>query len=402
MIDPTVRISLAMYANKGAYAVLVGPGVSAAAGIPTAWQIDSDLIVRLARMDGADASDDPTAWYRRRSGENPTYLKLLNAVATSPAERAQLLQGYFEPTEEERRQGIKVPTAAHRTIAQLAASGHVRLFVTTNSDRLLERALDDVGIVPQVLSTPESISGAAPFSDTTCSILKLNGDYANTRISDGQESQAGYHPAVNAFLDRVIEEYGFIVAGWTAESDAGLAAAFERCRSYRYTMYWAGRNPPKGAAARLIELRRGEFVRTKDTDTFFSNISQSLSALDGVGAGPLNTGNTPAPTVTTEAEPDAADELADCPQCESPNLAHARFCSSCGTKLIAVCGECGTESAAEARFCLHCGARFGEARPARAQLERYIPKELLDKLDPPVHRAIWWANDVWSPCYFAT
>jgi NADH pyrophosphatase NudC (nudix superfamily) len=116
----------------------------------------------------------------------------------------------------------------------------------------------------------------------------------------------------------------------------------------------------------------------------------------------LNTGNTPAHTVTTEAEPDAADELADCPQCESPNLAHARFCSSCGTKLIAVCGECGTESAAEARFCLHCGARFGEARPARAQLERYIPKELLDKLDPPVHRAIWWANDVWSPCYFAT
>lgn len=48
MIDPTVRISLAVHANRGAYAVLLGSGVSAAAGILTGWQIVSDLVTKVA------------------------------------------------------------------------------------------------------------------------------------------------------------------------------------------------------------------------------------------------------------------------------------------------------------------------------------------------------------------
>ena len=50
MINPTVRISLALDANKGAYALLLGSGVSAAAGIPTGWQIVSDLVTKVARL----------------------------------------------------------------------------------------------------------------------------------------------------------------------------------------------------------------------------------------------------------------------------------------------------------------------------------------------------------------
>lgn len=138
MIDPTVRISLALDANKGAYAVLLGSGVSAAAGIPTGWQIVSDLVTKVARLEGADVGGDPISWYKGRYGEEPDYSGLLNAIASSPTERSLLLRSYFEPTDDERRNGLKVPTAAHRTMAQLALSGHVHLFLTTNFDRLLE------------------------------------------------------------------------------------------------------------------------------------------------------------------------------------------------------------------------------------------------------------------------
>ena len=281
MIDPIVRISLAVHANKGAYAVLLGSGVSAAAGIPTGSQIVSDLVTKVANLEGADVGDDPAAWYKQRYGEDPDYSGLLNAIASSPAERSLLLRSYFEPTDDERRIGVKVPTAAHRTMASLAHSGHVHLFLTTNFDRLLEKALDDVGIVPQVLSTPDSIGGAVPFGHTRCTVVKLNGDYMDTRIKNTPEELAAYDPAVDSLLDRVIDEYGFIVSGWSAESDAALRAAFERNQNQRYTVFWASRNPPRQDAVRLIKQRGGEFVKIKDPDTFFTRIGEGLAKLEG-------------------------------------------------------------------------------------------------------------------------
>ena len=80
-------------------------------------------------------------WYRSKFRREPDYSELLNELAKTPAERQQLLQGYFEPTEAEREEGRKEPTAAHRAIAALAARGFVRVIITTNFDRLMERAL---------------------------------------------------------------------------------------------------------------------------------------------------------------------------------------------------------------------------------------------------------------------
>ena len=94
MIDLTVRISLALNANKGAYDVLSDSEVSAAAGIPTGWQIVSDLITKVASLEGADVSGDSIYWYKQRYGVGPDYSGLLNSIANSPTERS-LLRSYF-------------------------------------------------------------------------------------------------------------------------------------------------------------------------------------------------------------------------------------------------------------------------------------------------------------------
>ena len=44
MIDPQVSLAFAIHSNPGAYAMLVGSGVSVGAGIPTGWQVVLDLI----------------------------------------------------------------------------------------------------------------------------------------------------------------------------------------------------------------------------------------------------------------------------------------------------------------------------------------------------------------------
>jgi len=279
-MDSTVKISLSLHSNKGAYAILLGSGVSAAAGIPTGWQIVSDLITKIARLESDDVGDDPVAWYKLKYGHDPDYSGLLNAVASSPTERNLLLRAYFEPTEEEYKKGMKVPTAAHHALARLTASGYVHLFITTNFDRLLEKALHDINIVPQVLSTPDSIRGAVPSRQSKCTIVKINGDYMDTRIKNTPEELKHYEPTVNSLLDRIIDEYGFIVSGWSAEWDIALRQAFERCKSHRYSTFWASRNPPRADAARQIELRQGEFVQIKDPDTFFIDIARRVTMLE--------------------------------------------------------------------------------------------------------------------------
>jgi NAD-dependent SIR2 family protein deacetylase len=90
----------------------------------------------------------------------------------------QLLRGFFEPTEEDRQEKRKLPTSAHRAIAELVAKGYFRVLVTTNFDRLLESALTDIGIQPVVIATADAAKGALPLAHSRCTIIKVNGKVA--------------------------------------------------------------------------------------------------------------------------------------------------------------------------------------------------------------------------------
>src|SRR6478735_2386329 len=100
-----------------------------------------------------------------------------------------------------------------------------------------------------------------------------------------------------------------------------------------------------------------------------------------------------------------------CFACEYDNPEGAKFCLNCGKPQTMACHNCGTQLPRSARFCFNCGAaqqdapspegeqseesklrvnaspqeqqtgtRPGAAAPA-SQLERLIPKELLDRLE---------------------
>ncbi len=145
-MTPEVSLAFALQSSPGVYALLLGSGVSRAARIPTGWEVVLDLVRKLAGAQGADCEPDPAAWYEATYGVQPGYSQLLDALAKTPSERQQLLRTYFEPSDEERKEGAKAPTKAHRAIANLMASGQIRVVLTTNFDRLMERALEDVGV----------------------------------------------------------------------------------------------------------------------------------------------------------------------------------------------------------------------------------------------------------------
>lgn len=277
MIDPAAGLAFSMYENKGVYALLLGSGVSRASQIPTGWEIIGELARQLAVVeDGIDPGGDWPAWYQRRFDGEPSYSRLLDLLAPTQDERRALIQKFIDPeprTEDETR---RAPSKAHHAIARLVADGYVRVIITTNFDRLMEQALAQVGVAPVVLKSDDDIRGARPLIHTPCTILKVHGDYLDTRLRNTEDELSGYSAEQDALLDRILDEHGLVVAGWSGDWDQALRAAIGRAQSRRFTTYWASRGQPSTAAQELLAHRQGRLVGIEDADSFFIRLGERL------------------------------------------------------------------------------------------------------------------------------
>lgn len=278
-------LTLAMHANRSCYALLLGSGLSRAAGVPTGNEVVVALVRRVAQLEGSDAGASPLDWFESTYGERPTYSVLMGRIGTSEEIRG-LLRPYFEATPEERDQGLKTPTKAHRAIARLVLAGHIRVIVTTNFDRLLEQALADEQIQVAVISTPDQAQGATPIAHSRCTIVKLHGDYLDSPLKNLPEELESYAPVFDRLLDQIVDEYGLLVCGWSGENDQALRAAIERCPTRRYWTVWVTTGPLTEAAGRLVDIRRAQVLHTGGADEFFSALEEKLIALDDLTAGP--------------------------------------------------------------------------------------------------------------------
>ena len=277
--EPVLKLAMSMHANPGVYALLIGSGVSRAAGIPTGWEIVLDLIRRVAAMEKEEPPSDLEAWYQQHFDEAPDYSKILDRLTTTSAERMALLRSYFEPTEEEQEQGLKIPTSAHRAIATLAKLGYVRMILTTNFDRLIEKALDEAGIVPDVISSDDDLKGAMPYVHSQCVIVKLHGDYRDTRIKNTPEELSNYSQKLNKFLDQVFDEFGLVVCGWSSESDKALRNAILRSPTRRFTTFWLAKGELIEEAKNITQNRRAEVIPIESADQFFTELLEKVESL---------------------------------------------------------------------------------------------------------------------------
>ena len=280
MIDPIDSLAFSIQANRGVYALLIGSGVSRAAQIPTGWDITHDLIRKLAAASGESAEPDPELWYREKYDEAPDYSKLIDGVAKTQAERQQLLRPYFEPSEQEREENAKQSTAAHKAVAWLVAQGLVKVIITTNFDRLLEKALEEVGVEPVVLSSKEQVTGMVPLVHTQHCLIKLHGDYLDTRIRNTSSELSEYSVEFDQLLDRIFDEFGLVVCGWSADWDVALRDAIFRAPSRRFTTYWAAHGQIKDEAKRLINHRRAQVIDIQDADKFFQTVQEKVASIE--------------------------------------------------------------------------------------------------------------------------
>ena len=277
--DSTTQIAFSMSENPGVYAVLLGSGVSRSAGIPTGWEITLELVRRAGIAAGVGEQDDWHRWYVEQREQQPNYSTLLEELASTPKERQAIIESFLKPTEDEREQGLKLPTPAHRAIADLVKTGHVRVIITTNFDRLMENALRDVGIEPTVVSSADGFAGAEPLTHTNCYILKLHGDFKDARILNTDSELSEYPLVFDGLLDRIFDEFGLIVAGWSGEWDRALRAAILRAPNRRYSSFWLTRGKLSERAQELVSHRKANMAIAPDADTFFQTLNAKVSTI---------------------------------------------------------------------------------------------------------------------------
>ncbi|NII10985.1 SIR2 family protein [Oleiagrimonas sp. C23AA] len=278
--DPVTQLAFSVYENKGVFAVFLGSGLSRSAEIPTGWEITLDLVRRVAMAQETEEQADWAKWYRDKTGQEPNYSALLEEIASSPDERRAILHRYIEPSTEDREQGRKVPTKAHHAIAQLVRSGHIRVIITTNFDRLMENALREQGVEPTVVASVDALAGAEPLVHSRCYLLKLHGDYKDARILNTDQELSTYPSSYDRLLDRILDEHGLIVCGWSGEWDHALRAAFLRAPNRRYPVYWSTRGSLGTGAVELANHRNAKIIQISGADEFFQTLQQRVETLE--------------------------------------------------------------------------------------------------------------------------
>jgi hypothetical protein len=270
-LDPIISLAVALAEAPGACACVLGAGVSFDAGVPTASDIFQDGLQRLYRLEN-ETEETPNGeqlatWLLEREYGDMGYSSLLDLIAPDAATRRELLADYFK--------GVK-PGPAHERLADLAASGALRVFVTTNFDRLLERALEARGIEPVVVSDDAGLARAPRREHAQVFILKAHGDYLQETIRNTPSELAELEPGLTAELRAIVDHYGLLVVGWSG-SDPALAEII-RGRTSRYGAWWLSRSEhPSEPAPALIEAIGARLMIRAGAAEFLGELERRLS-----------------------------------------------------------------------------------------------------------------------------
>lgn len=271
--------------------MLAGAGISKGAGLPSAWDIEVDLVRRIAQRDKAAITIDNAnaeQWYSDTYGKALTYSSVVERVARTPHERQALLRGYFEPTDEDLQVVLPTPSAAHRAVAQLVKMGIVNVIVTMNFDRLFEQALAERGIQPTIVATEADAQGLGPLRLVRACVIHLHGDYLNpTSMLNTETELTGYSPHMGRLLTHILSDYGLLVAGWSVTHDAALREAATAHCTQRFSLGWIEPGQITDAASQLIDTHSAVVLNTTADDAFAHLVDQVVAIREKKARHPL-------------------------------------------------------------------------------------------------------------------
>jgi len=265
-----MSLAIALAETEGSGVCLLGAGVSVDAGIPTGWGVQQDLLRHLYQQETekpAPGEAELSAWLTERGYEDLGYASVLELVAPDAANRREMLAGYFKDAK---------PGAAHVLLADLAAAGVIKVFITTNFDQLLEQALRAKGIEPVIVSSDGTLDAAPKREHSAVYIVKAHGDFMQETIRNTATELAELEPKLAAELERIVDNYNLIVVGW-AGRDPALAEILRR-RQSRYGLWWLSiTDPPEEDTRALIGATGAKIIVRAGAGDLLAELKRRLA-----------------------------------------------------------------------------------------------------------------------------
>ena len=104
--------------------------------------------------------------------------------------------------------------------------------------------------------------------------------YKDARILNTDQELSAYPDGYNRLLDRIFDEHGLIICGWSGEWDHALREAFLRAPNRRYPVYWAARGTLGSGAQKLATHRAARAIPINGADEFFQSLQQRVETLE--------------------------------------------------------------------------------------------------------------------------
>ncbi len=275
-MNPLTRLVANAMPGKKRFVLLAGAGISKDAGIPTAW----DLILKTAKYFYADDHErgdppvDLNEWFINSKYAQLSYSELIGKLFPHSSEQREFLMNFL---------GGKEIGESHRGIADLAKRGIIRTIITTNFDDLIESALKDVGMSPQVISSVEDLKSSEPLIQCErIRIYKPHGDLNKGFLRNTPKDVERLDPEMENELITVFSDHGVLVLGYSGQ-DEGIREVFRRRRFNNYSAFWADPVRPDGEMKTIMDSQDILYLQIDKASSFlarFREKQEQIIALD--------------------------------------------------------------------------------------------------------------------------
>jgi NAD-dependent SIR2 family protein deacetylase len=242
-----------MAVTPGGYAVLVGSGVSLEAGVPSGEQILRDTRERLYRTQESNDPAGPeelSVWLEENGFDQLGYSELLEAIFPAQQARRDFITAFFRDA---------APSPTHLVLADLAARGLLRVFITTNFDPLFEQALVARGLQPVVVSDAASLESAPARETVDVFVVKAHGDAGQLTLRNTVAEIEELEPRMQAEIEEICARHGILTLGYSGR-DPAIGRALRKA-SPRFGLYWgARRRPVASEAADIVAAASGQLI----------------------------------------------------------------------------------------------------------------------------------------------
>ena len=239
---------------------LVGAGASAAAGVPTGWDLIGEFKKRLfcTAMDVSPREVDlgDPLWSERVN----SYFDGKNGFPPvgHPSEYAVAFEAAY-PSARDRRTFIEdisnraSPSFGHRVLGALISSGRTRCLFTTNFDDLIERAaMATDELVEPAMRSPLTV-GAPDLAERAerCAtdgswplLVKLHGDFRSERLMNTVNELQHQDERLRRVVTRMLGQFGLFVVGYSGRDDSVMCVLDEAVGvdgAFSAGLWWAVR-----------------------------------------------------------------------------------------------------------------------------------------------------------------